>query len=266
MDVLVMTGSHPRHDALVETVASSGWLSGVVTEQRESHIPEPPDHLDEHLTGLFKTHFQRRRDAEVEFFGSGRGEPEVPSLTVTPDKLNSEAVVDFASRIDPDLTITYGIGILEERLLSAIPGEMWNVHAGLTPEYRGVITHFWPSYRLEPQMTGVTLHELTAAVDQGPVVHQTAAPLVRGDGLHQLACRTMQSFFSELPSVLELSRTGDLAPPSEQERSGKLWTSSDWRPEHLILIYDVYDNAIVDRFLDGEFSGEEPTLVRQFKD
>jgi hypothetical protein len=32
----------------------------------------------------------------------------------------------------------------------------WNIHGGLSPWYRGAITHFWPSYMLEPQLTGMS--------------------------------------------------------------------------------------------------------------
>jgi hypothetical protein len=38
----------------------------------------------------------------------------------------------------------------------------------------------------------------------------------------------------------------------------------DFRPQHLHAIYDVYENRVVDRYLDGEFPGREPRTVRQF--
>lgn len=263
MDLLVIVGGHPRHRALVNQVAATGTLAGVITQKRETHVPDPPERLDESLTELFEMHFERRRHAEIEFFEDDDLAQSVPSIQITPEELNSNRLLSFVKNVDPNLTITYGIDIIEDEVLAGIPGDIWNVHAGLSPEYRGVITHFWPSYHLEPQMTGVTLHELTADIDGGPIVHQTGAPLVRGDGLHQLACRTMQEFFSELSEVIELYRSGNMSAPTPQKRAGKLWTSSDWRPEHLKLIYGVYDNDIVDHYLDGEFDQVEPDLVRQ---
>lgn len=53
-------------------------------------------------------------------------------------------------------------------------------------------------------------------------------------------------------------------PPRAQETSGRIWRSVDWRPAHLHLIYEVYQNRIVDRQLRGELGGKMPTLVRQF--
>ena len=117
---------------------------------------------------------------------------------------------------------------------------------------------------LEPQMTGMTIHETTDAIDGGEIIHQNAAELMRGDGIHDLACRAVAGMAGELPELLRVFATGQLRPPVRQKTTGRIWRSSDWRPEHLHLIYDFYGNRIVDRFLDGEFAGKSPHLTRQF--
>ncbi len=38
----------------------------------------------------------------------------------------------------------------------------------------------------------------------------------------------------------------------------------DWGPEPLPLIYELYGNGFVDRYLDGCFRRREPKLIRQF--
>lgn len=262
MDIVCMVGSHPRHRYIAEMAAEGGNLAGLIIEEREEHSPAPPSRLGDELAELFAHHFQRRAAAEKEFFADASF-PDTNTIRVSQEELNSEKVRGFISQVDPGVTITYGVHILSPETLDAIPGLAWNVHGGLSPEYRGVITHFWPSYMLEPQMTGVTLHELTPTVDAGPIVHQTGAQLVRGDGVHQLASRTVKKFGDELPEVIDKAAANDLDDPVPQRRSGKLWTASDWRPEHLRVVYSFFDNEIVDRYLDGEIEGEEPDLVRQ---
>jgi len=264
MKVVLLIGDHPRHRYIAEQLDEKEFLTGIVVEERESHVPEPPDHLDSHLTELYSKHFELRADAEEEFFGDP-DLPDVPNISVSRDELNSEKVRNFLRKNKPDITITYGVHILSDETIAAIPGKAWNVHGGLSPEYRGVITHFWPSYMLEPQMTAVTLHELTSDVDAGPIVHQTGADLVRGDGIHQLASRTVRKFASELPKVVEIAANNALEEPVKQRTSGKLWVSDDWRPEHLIVIYDKFDNRIVDHYLDEEFEHQDPDLIRQFE-
>ncbi len=113
-------------------------------------------------------------------------------------------------------------------------------------------------------MTVISVHELTEDIDEGRIIHQAEASLVRGDGIHDLSCRTVKDFIDfDLPEVLRLFKNHELGDPKEQAKSGKLWYSEDWRPEHLITVYEKYDNRIVDMCLDGEIQGRKPTLYQQ---
>ena len=118
---------------------------------------------------------------------------------------------------------------------------------------------------LQPQMTGMTIHELTNKLDAGDVIHQCAADLVRGDGLHDLSCRAVKKLGIEILKLIELLLEGKEIIKKEHKTSGKLWIGKDWRPEHLHLIYEFYEDRIVDEYLDGNLLQEQPTLHRQFQ-
>ena len=117
---------------------------------------------------------------------------------------------------------------------------------------------------LQPQMTGMTIHELTNKLDAGDVVHQCKADLVRGDGIHDLSCRAVEKIGTELVELIKMFVDGETITKKSHKTSGKLWIGKDWRPEHLRLIYELYDDQIVDYYLDGKFLEEEPVLHRQF--
>lgn len=263
MKILLLTGSHPRHAAVARKLAETGALAGLVIEEREEHTPSPPPGLPPVTEALFRHHFKRRAEAESTFFD----DPTLPhtrTLRVCREELNGAGVRQAISRVGPDLLLSYGVHMLDSKTLAAARGERWNIHGGLSPWYRGVITHFWPSYFLEPQMTGMTVHDLSGDIDHGQVVHQTAAPLIRGDGLHELACRAVMALIEELPALVNrLSETESLSKKSHKT-TGRIWRASDWRAEHLHLIYDHYDDRIVDHALDGAFSGSAPKLHKQF--
>jgi hypothetical protein len=269
MSIVFMTGSHPRHSFMARAIARSGRLAGVVFERRENHLPAPPAGLPEATRALFVRHFAGRAASEARFFGTETSEghdglPGVEVLNVELTDLNGPRTWAFLDRLAPDLLLSYGVHKLTPETLSHAPGLRWNIHGGLSPWYRGVTTHFWPSYMLEPQMTGMTVHELTEAIDGGDVIHQTAAELVRDDGIHDLACRAVMGLAAEMPELARRALDGRVAAPRRQTTTGRIWRSTDWRPAHLHPIYDHYGNRIVDRFLDGEFGGEAPRLVRQF--
>ncbi len=263
MKIIFITGSHPRHQYMARSIHSTGHLACVISESREEHVPLAPANLDAETTALFTLHFHRRAASEARFFDAA-GWPDVPVVPVERAGLNGADTRELLRRETPDLLLSYGCHMLDDETLALVKGECWNIHGGLSPWYRGCITHFWPSYLLEPQMTGMTIHELTRKLDAGNVVHQCAAPLVSGDGLHDLSCRAVTQTASELPELIRLLAQGTPLPRHAHTSSGRLWTSQDWRPELLHMIYRTYGDRIVDRYLAGDWQRRAPQLHRQF--
>ena len=261
--IVAITGDHPRHHYVLRRLAQTGLVTGWISEAREAHVPEPDDSLSTELKDLFRLHFGRRAEAEHRFFGDpdAGAAADVDRLVVTAEAVNGDAVHRFLQAKAPRLIFAYGCHMLSAETLSRSGQYAWNVHGGLSPWYRGVATHFWPSYMLEPQMPGMTQHEMTETVDAGGIIHQTAADLVPGDGLHDLACRTVQSFADALPEVVArvLDRPGHVAG-ARQKTNGRLWLARAWRPEHLLVIYKLFDDRIVDHCLEGDLVGAMPKL------
>ena len=266
MTVVVITGDHPRHVYLVQQLACAGLLSGWIVERREPHVPVAGADVPTALHELYNRHFQRREAAEHRAFGAlSPADVAVDRLTVDVADLNGDRVRAFLVDKAPSHVVSYGCHKLDEAVLGSVPARFWNTHGGLSPAYRGVHTHFWPSYMLEPQMTGMTLHETTAAIDGGAIIHQSGVDLIRGDGLHDLACRAVATYARELPAILTRALASDVVGVI-QKTTGRIWTAAMWRAEHLVPVYRHYDDRIVDLCLDGEITGRVPTLIRPLGD
>ena len=48
---------------------------------------------------------------------------------------------------------------------------------------------------------------------------------------------------------------------SELSLSGKNWISRDFHPSHLRVIYKLFNDDIVDKYLDGELQQNKPRLI-----
>lgn len=264
MKVVFLTGSHPRHAGVARAIFDAGVLAGLVIEQREAFVPTPPLGIPEATRQLFIKHFSDRDATEAKFFGDTEL-PTVPRKNVTLTELNQPSTVDFINSLAPDLVLSYGVHKLTPETLDGLGAPLkWNIHGGLSPWYRGVITHFWPSYLLEPQMTGMTVHQLTQDIDGGDIVHQSLAKLVRGDGVHDTACRAVISLCDDMRQLMNTVATNTVKGPFRQTTTGRIWRSIDWRPAHLHVIYEQYGNRIVDHYLNGDLQHIEPKIFRQF--
>ena len=101
----------------------------------------------------------------------------------------------------------------------------WNIHGGLSPSYKGCITHFWPSYLLEPEFTGMTLHKLTSDIDGGEIIHQTVVNLNKDDGIHENAARCVKEFSDNIGNYLKnvnFEKNCKEFPKKLQEEYGQL--------------------------------------------
>lgn len=262
-NICLITGNHPRHKYFANKLISTGKVCSWIIEKREEFIPKPPSDLSEELKNLFNHHFSERDRIESEIFGSSKEiiETIVPICKVNVEELNTDKTIKFVKKHNPLLVLSYGCHTISSKFLQAVESRFWNTHGGLSPEYRGVTTHFWPSYFLEPQMTGMTLHETNDFLDAGEIIFQTAAPMVKGDTLHRLAARNVEIYCEELSSKIVNLDFSNLPRGNKQHSYGKVFTSKDWRPEHLRLIYEKYKDRIVDATLKNEIKGRNPDLI-----
>jgi len=267
MKVLFMTGSHPRHLFIARKLYDSGNLAGLVVERRGNFLPSPPPGILEIDRNNFIRHFQDREQAEFQAFGNidlSYFDSQLPIRQVTPTELNSEATKSWLQEYRFDIAVSYGIHKLQNDLLDVLPDRAWNIHGGLSPWYRGTVTLFWPFYFLKPNWAGMTIHQLSAKIDAGDIIHHAVPELKRGDGVHDVACRAVQQVAVDLLRIMDKLESGESVKEIPQKSNGKLFLNAEWTPQHLRLIYNTFDNDIVDRYLDGEFGSSEPPLVRAF--
>ena len=78
--------------------------------------------------------------------------------------------------LSPDLAVIDGTYILKESVFTLPRLGAINLHCGKLPEYRGAPPAFWELYNGEHEV-GVTVHWVTAGVDEGPILRQELVPL-----------------------------------------------------------------------------------------
>lgn len=264
MKVILMLGSHPRHHYVAQQLLNTGKVVGYLVEHRESFVPAPPAYLNEQDKQNFIRHFHDRDRSEHRMFPAEVNVPDhVAVRKVTIDQLNSEETIQWMNALQADLLISYGVHKLSDELLAQAPAQAWNIHGGLSPWYRGTTTLFWPFYMLQPNWAGMTVHKLSSKLDAGDILHHSVPGLAYGDGIHDVANKAVKQVADDLSYILTNLKQDELnfIP---QKSAGKLFLSSEWKPEHLRVIYQLFNNDIVDHFLDGKLPKVDPSLVRAF--
>ncbi len=80
--------------------------------------------------------------------------------------------------------------ILSPEFVARWEGRMVNIHPSLLPKYTGLHTHE-RALAAGDRHGGCTVHLVTAALDEGPVLGQTAVAILPGDDADKLAARVL---------------------------------------------------------------------------
>lgn len=112
----------------------------------------------------------------------------------------------------PDIVCLAGfMRILTPDFVARFEGRMLNIHPSLLPLYTGLDTHA-RAIAAGDSVAGCTVHEVTAALDDGPILGQARVPILPGDTPETLAARVLPMEHKLYPHVLRRFAQGQRAP------------------------------------------------------
>jgi phosphoribosylglycinamide formyltransferase-1 len=129
------------------------------------------------------------------------------------DRPAFEAAINAALEpFAPDLICLAGfMRVLTEGFMDQWAGKMLNIHPSLLPKYKGLHTHA-RALEAGDAVHGCTVHEVTAALDDGPILGQAQVPVLDGDTPETLAARVLEQEHRLYPAVLRRFVAGDRSP------------------------------------------------------
>jgi len=91
-----------------------------------------------------------------------------------------------------DLVVLAGfMRILTDGFISRYPRRIVNIHPSLLPSFPGLHTHA-RALQAGVKVHGATVHVVTPALDNGPIVVQGVVPVMPGDSEERLAARVLE--------------------------------------------------------------------------
>jgi phosphoribosylglycinamide formyltransferase-1 len=147
----------------------------------------------------------------------------IPTLTIPHrafgrDREAHERAVDAALRKEGvGLVCLAGyMRLLTPFLVRAWAGRMLNIHPSLLPAFPGLDTHA-RALAAGVKLHGCTVHHVTEAMDEGPIVAQAAVPVLPGDTEASLAARVLAAEHRLYPAALALVARGEAGVPAPGE-------------------------------------------------
>lgn len=101
--------------------------------------------------------------------------------------------------------------VLTAGFVGPFQGRMLNIHPSLLPKYTGLHTHA-RALEAGDSEHGCSVHEVTALLDDGPLLGQARVPVLADDTPETLAARVLKQEHMLYPAVLRRYADGDRTP------------------------------------------------------
>jgi phosphoribosylglycinamide formyltransferase-1 len=187
--VILISGRGSNMEAIVRACSREGWPAQVAAV-----IANRPD------------------AAGLEFAASHGIATAVVDHRQFPDRESFDAAL--AGEIDafaPDLVALAGfMRVLTPGFVDRYAGRMLNVHPSLLPSFAGLKTH-QQALDAGVRLHGASVHFVTSQLDHGPIVVQSAVPVLQGDDAVALAGRVLETEHIIYPRAVRWFVEGRLA-------------------------------------------------------
>ncbi len=143
---------------------------------------------------------------------------------VSVPSVNDAATRDLLVELAPRVVLVFGTRIIARSILEAVDARFINVHAGITPLYRGVHGGYWALHDQHPEHFGASVHLVDPGIDTGAILGQVrVTPSPRDD----FATYPLLQTAAALPLLVEIvgqALRGELAPCPAPAGPSRLWS------------------------------------------
>ncbi|MEY9781790.1 phosphoribosylglycinamide formyltransferase [Sinorhizobium fredii] len=120
------------------------------------------------------------------------------------------AILAELDRLQPDIICLAGyMRLLSAAFIQRHEGRILNIHPSLLPLFPGLNTH-QRALEAGMKLAGCSVHFVTEAMDDGPIIAQAAVPILAGDTPETLAARVLTVEHKTYPLALRLVAEGNV--------------------------------------------------------
>jgi|TARA_B100000787_G_C16185433_1_gene294370 hypothetical protein len=182
MKITLFTSNKNRHNYLINLLSNVCDKLFVIQECGTIFPGVVPDHYP--ASTIMKKYFEKVNDVQFKLFGNsyvnnlGKNIKILPMLSGDLNKCSLTFLSDF---LKSDIYLVFGSGYIKGELADyLVKQKAVNIHAGVSPYYRGTDCNFWALYDNNPHLVGATIHMLSKGLDNGPILYH-AMSNIKGD-------------------------------------------------------------------------------------
>ena len=173
MKITLFTSNKNRHNYLINLLSEVSDELCVIQECGTIFPGILPGHY--HVSPIMKKYFENVNNAQSQLFGNSyvnNKKKNIKILTMLSGDLNQCSMNLLSDFLKSDAYVVFGSSYIKGDLLNFLVNQKAiNIHAGVSPYYRGTDCNFWALFDNNPHLVGATIHLLSKGLDNGPMLY-----------------------------------------------------------------------------------------------
>lgn len=148
--------------------------------------------------------------------------PETARIDVS--SINSPEAIEHLRALDPAVVVVNGTRIIAKKVLEAVGAPFINMHAGITPLYRGVHGGYWALAKGDREHCGVTVHLVDQGIDTGGILGQALIDPTPADSFVTYGVLQIAAGLPLLVEAVKAALAGTLRSRPGPDGASRLWS------------------------------------------
>ena len=207
MKITLFTSNKNRHNYLINLLSEVSDELYVIQECGTIFPGIVPDHYQ--TSSNMKKYFENVNNAQSQLFGNSYVNNKKKNIKILPmlsGDLNQCSVNLWSDFLNSDVYVVFGSSYIKGELVDfLVKQKAINIHAGVSPYYRGTDCNFWALFDDNPHLAGTTIHLLSKGLDSGPMLYHAMSNLKTNPFNY-----TMSTIKSAFHSIAERIQDGSI--------------------------------------------------------
>ena len=173
MKITLLTSNKKRHNYLINLLSTISDELFVIQECGTIFPGIIPGHYQ--ASPIMKKYFENVNNVQFKLFGNSyvnNLKKNIKILPMVSGDLNKCPIDLLSDFLKSDVYVVFGSSYIKGELIDfLVEQRAINIHAGVSPYYRGTDCNFWALYDDNPHLAGATIHLLSKGLDSGPMLY-----------------------------------------------------------------------------------------------
>ena len=212
MKITLFTSNKNRHNYLINLLSTVSHELFVIQECSTIFPGLIPDHYK--ATPIMRKYFIEVNNAQNKIFGNSYVNNHKKNIKIYPmyagdiNLCSLDLLKDF---LQSDIYIVFGSSYIKGDLINFLVDQKTiNIHAGVSPYYRGTDCNFWALFDNNPHLVGATIHMLSKGLDNGAMLYHAMSNIKSNPFEYTMS--TIKAAFHSIAERIENKHIFEIVP------------------------------------------------------